>query len=229
MEPVNLQAVVNRYKQILQTADWLIQCHPRQQGNPGKAAALAPASVLASVAAFEAFAEELLAATATHRGYGYGQIAKLISMNNPTVKTLDDKLTHVLGTGADQSWRKTFSLTVWRAPDPGQGETFWFDDKTMDWAGVVGAAEGWVQVRHCITHGLVRGTRAEYWPGPLKGDVAASSVLRHYPSGKCALSIQGAETCGRVYREAAHALTQHAATVLKLKQPRWSAVPTFRY
>lgn len=229
MEQANLQEVVDRYKRVLQTADWLIQCHPRKRGNPGKSAALAPASVLASVAAFEGFAEDLLAAVATFRGYGYGQIAKLVAMNNPTVKILDDKLTNVLGVGADQSWKSTFSLTVWRPPDPGRGDSFWFDDKVLDWNDVMVASDGWMQVRHCLSHGLVRGTRAEHWPGPLRGDVSASMVLRHHNKGKCGLSIQGAETCGRVYREAAHSLTKHAAQVLGVKQAKWSAVPTFRY
>jgi hypothetical protein len=60
-------------------------------------------------------------------------------------------------------------------------------------------ADGWMQVRHCLTHGLTSGWRSEVWPGPLKGSVTASSVLREMRGGKHFIGMLGAITCARIY------------------------------
>lgn len=222
-----LQAAVDRFGLTLNTAKSLEALHPRKQGNPGNAAALAPAMVLTGIAAFESFAEDLLSITAANRGWSFGQIAKLASMNNPTVKTLDDKLTRHLGwTEADRAWTKTFTVRVWKPPP--LRTTTWIGTEELSWAGAIHAAESWMQVRHCLTHGLARGTRAEIWPGPLKGEYAASAVLRQRDNGKHALSIHGAESCIRIYRQAGMALTDAVADTLQITKPKWDQVPPFK-
>ncbi|WP_025088311.1 hypothetical protein [Mycobacteroides abscessus] len=224
--PPPLQSAVDRYGRALGTAQMLEALHPRTRGNPGNAAALAPAMVLTGIAAFESFAEELLAITAAHRGYGFGQIAKLATMNTPTVKILDDKLTSLLGwTAADRAWTNTFTVRVWKPPAPGQST--WISAHDLTWADAINAAESWMQVRHCLAHGLVRGTRAEIWPGPLKGTHSASAVLRQRDHGKHALSIHGAESCIQIYREAGRALTDAAAATLQITAPDWASVAFF--
>jgi hypothetical protein len=158
------QTAVDRYGLTLRTAQMLEALHPRRQGNPGNAAAIAPAMVLTGIAAFESFAEELLAVAAAHRGYSLGQIAKLLDINNPTVKTLDDKLNSLLGwTAADRAWTARYTVRVWMPPPLGQPT--WIGTQDMNWNDATKASESWMQVRHCLTHGLVRGTRAEHWPG----------------------------------------------------------------
>jgi hypothetical protein len=73
--------------------------------------------VLTGIAAFERFAEELLAVAAAHRGYSLGQIAKLLDINNPTVKTLDDKLNSLLEwTAADRAWTACTCSTHYANP-----------------------------------------------------------------------------------------------------------------
>ncbi|AKP61196.1 hypothetical protein [Mycobacteroides abscessus] len=201
--------------------------HPRRQGNPGQAAALAPAMVLTGIAAFESFAEELLAVAAAHRGWSFGQIAKLATLNNPTVKTLDEKLAQLLDwNSADRAWTNSYSVQVWKPPPLNSRERI--GRQSLSWVDAMTAAESWMQVRHCLTHGLVRGTRAEIWPGPLRGQHSASSVLRRRNSGKHALSIHGAESCIKIYREAGKALTDAAAHTLQVAKPSWDDVPAFK-
>lgn len=234
MQPPSLQSAVDKYSKTLKTAESLISLHPRKKGNPGAAAALAPAVVLTSIAAFEAFAEELLASVAGHRGYSYGQIATLVSFNNPTVEFLQGKLSTVLGWKKPDlaQWQPGFSVEVWKPP--ALGDSTWITTTTLDWTAAATAATAWMQVRHCLTHGLARGTRAELWPGPLKiqndpnkREPHASDVLRPRPGGKHSLSIHGAESCAQVYREASRALTTAAAHTLSVPAPKWANVPIF--
>ncbi len=86
----SLQTAVDRYGTSLTIPKMLEKLHPRAKGNPGNAGALAPAIVLTSVSAFEGFVEEFVALVAAHRNQSFGQIAKLATMNNPTVKTFDE-------------------------------------------------------------------------------------------------------------------------------------------
>jgi len=92
----SLQQAVDRYGTSLAVPSMLEKLHPRTRGNPGNAGALAPAIVLTSISAYEGFVEEFVALVAAHRNQSFGQIAKLVSMNNPTVKVFDEKLAQVL-------------------------------------------------------------------------------------------------------------------------------------
>ena len=90
--------------------------HPRKQGNPGTVGALAPAIVLTSISAFEGFVEEFVARRAAHRSQSYGQIAKLVSMNNPAVKTFEKELRQLRSWGDGTSRKAAFSVNVWKPP-----------------------------------------------------------------------------------------------------------------
>lgn len=99
--------------------------------------------------------------------------------------------------------------------------------QTLSWADAETHADGWMEVRHCLTHGLARGFRPEVWPGPLKGTVTASSVLRPRSDGKHSLSVHGAESCGHIYRACAQRLADEAASFMGHATLDWSKVPDF--
>lgn len=221
----SLQVAVDRYATSLAVPAMLEKLHPRNRGNPGNAGALAPAIVLTSVSAFEGFVEEFVALVGAHRGQSYGQIAKVVSMNNPTVQVLDAKLRQVLAWGDGASWKSSFSVMVWKPPAIG-GST-WIGTHHLSWPEAEAQAEGWMQVRHCLTHGLARGVRPEVWPGSLKGTIPAASVLRPRSGGRHSLSLHGAVACARVYRACAERLADEAAAFIDHPSLDWSKVASF--
>lgn len=219
------QEAVDRYGASLVVPSKLAKLHPRKQGNPGDAGALAPAIVLTSISAYEGFVEEFVALLAAHRNQSFGQIAKLVSINNPTVKVLDDKVRQVLTWGDGATWKSAFAVNVWKPP--AVGDSTWIGKQTLSWAEAEEQAEGWMQVRHCLTHGLARGLRPEIWPGPLKGAISASSVLRPRSGGKHSLSIHGAESCAHIYRACAQRLADEAASFIGHAALDWSKASDF--
>lgn len=203
----------------------LERLHPRNRGNPGNAGALAPAIVLTAVSAFECFVEEFAALAAAHRGQSFGQIAKLVSINNPTVKVFDEKLNQILSWGTGAAWKAGFSIDVWKPPTI--GASTWITKETLTWADAERHADGWMQVRHCLSHGLARGFRPEAWPGPLRGTIPASRVLRPQSLGRHSLSLHGAESCAHLHRACAQALADQAAKAIGQPALDWSRVPDF--
>src|ERR1700754_3216202 len=85
MLPVALQDSVLRFARSLEVPQRLASLHPRTPGNAGNFNALPPAVVLGVISAFEGFVEDFLATALFLRGYGLAQIARRVSMNNPTV------------------------------------------------------------------------------------------------------------------------------------------------
>lgn len=221
----NLQDAINRYATSLAVPEKLGKLHPRSKGNPGNAGALAPAIVLTSISAFEGFVEEFLAILAAQRNFSFGQIAKLVSINNPTVRSFDEKLRYLLSCGEGAAWKAGFALNVYKPPRI--SESSWIGRQTLTWDEAQTHADGWMQVRHCLTHGLARGFRSEVWPGPLKGTVSASDVLRPRSNGKYSLSIHGAESCAHIYRTCAQRLADEAASFTGLPLLDWSKVHDF--
>ncbi|MEU7769851.1 hypothetical protein AB0C44_00820 [Micromonospora taraxaci] len=222
MLPANLQPSVERFARSLQVPSRLIQLHPRKQGNPGNYAALAPAVTLGVISAFEGFAEDFLATALYARGSSLGQIAAKVSMNNPTVAVFRDKLIGEFN-GISSKIGVGFTVDVWDPPPVGKS---WWRQVQIPWADAVSQADGWMQVRHCLTHGLASGWRTEHWPGPLKGKATASSVLRRMPSGTHSLALHGAITCARIYVTCAAHLANLAASEVAEKLD-WSQVPEF--
>ncbi len=77
----------------MKTSHKLLQLHPRKRGGAGNFAALSPAIVLGTVAAFEGFAEDFTALSMAHTGSTYAQIARKIgNWNNPSIWDLRDSL-----------------------------------------------------------------------------------------------------------------------------------------
>jgi hypothetical protein len=123
--------------------------HPRTPGRAGNFSALPPAVVLGVISAFEGFVEDFLATALYLRGYGWGQIARRVSMNNPTVATFQQKgraeFPGITATGSRRG-----PLQVWNIPSVNQRPA----TETIPWDEVVKRADGWMEVRHCLTHGL---------------------------------------------------------------------------
>ncbi len=193
----SLQDPVTRFAKALTVPRRLLALHPRKRGNPGDAAALAPAITLGVIAAYEGFVEEFVAVGAVAQGSGFAQVAKVVgNLNNPDVATFENLVTGQLGVPKTDIGLG-FSVDYWQPPPP---VDTWWRDSTLNWEDAKRDAEAWMQVRHLLTHGLTSGWRAERWPGPLrKSHRPASAVLRETPTGRHTLVIHGAITCARIY------------------------------
>ncbi|OKJ92707.1 hypothetical protein AMK26_34475 [Streptomyces sp. CB03234] len=219
----SIQLSVDRFARSLIVPSRLLALHPRKRGHAGNAAALAPAITLGVLSAFEGFAEDYFATVLYLQGQSFAQIVKKMNLTNPDVTDIEalvgrefPTLKPQIGTG--------FALTAW-AP-PVIGKTFW-QKQELTWADVKRDAQGWMQVRHCLAHGLASGWSSEVWPGPVRKDVPpASSVLRPMKGGKHSLALHGAITCARIYRAAAEHLAGVVAGHIGEKL-NWSAVPEF--
>lgn len=186
--------------------------------------ALSPAVVLTSTSAFEGFAEELVATVGAHVGLSFAQIAKLAHSNAPSLSLLETTLGRQISLERPSRWRDAFSLDVFRPPAVGAS---WWRSVDVGWDEIVKQSDGWIQVRHALSHGLTRGYLSEHWPSPMKQGPDAASVLREQVSGKHSLTLHGALTCARVFRHGAEALCSAAAEGLGQRPPKWRAVPTF--
>jgi hypothetical protein len=217
--PVTLQDAVDRFGRSLEVPQRLMALHPRETANSGNYAAIPPAVVLGVVSAFEGFVEDFLANALYLRGYGLGQIARRISINNPAVSTFQSRCTAEFP-GIARAIGDEFTLRIWNTPtEYGRPAT-----ETIKWAELLAKGDGWMEVRHCLTHGLVSGWRSEVWPGPLKGSATASGVLRARPGGKHSIGILGAITCARIYISGARYLADRVATQMQAVID-WSPVP----
>jgi hypothetical protein len=219
--PVSLQDSVDRFGRSLEVPQRLVSIHPRKQGYSGNFAALPPAVVLGVISAFEGFVEDFLATALYLRGYGLGQIAMRININNPTVSIFQARCraefpTTVAGIGDG------FSLQVWNTPTIHGRPAI----ETISWEELLSRADGWMEVRHCLTHGLASGWRSEVWPGPLRGTTTASSVLRAMPGGKHSIGMLGAITCARIYIHGARHLSGRIVDELG-DNVSWAPIPEF--
>ncbi|MBQ1021882.1 hypothetical protein KBX71_28950 [Micromonospora sp. D93] len=209
MFQVDLQDSVNRLARSLEVPKRLVSLHPRQPGNAGNYSALPPAVVLGVISAFEGFVEDFMATALYRRGYGMGQIARRVSMNNPTLSEFQ-KRSESEFPGIVPRLMKVPPLQVWNIPSvSGRPAT-----ETISWKEICKRADGWMEVRHCLTHGLASGWRSEVWPGPLKGSMTASSVLRAKSGGKHSIGLIGAISCARIYLYGAKRIATEVATEL---------------
>ncbi|WP_020636214.1 hypothetical protein [Amycolatopsis alba] len=202
----------------------LMALHPRKRGNPGNAGALAPAISLGVISAFEGFTEDFLATALYLQGQSFGQIAQKVNINNPDIDTAETLVVNnfhhlkaAIGVGVSVDIRKI-------PTHPGkQGWT----QHNLNWVTLKQEAAGWMQVRHCLTHGLVTGAGTEVWPGPVKqGKPPASTVLRPKANGQHSLNLYGAISCARVYFTGAQHLADLVATTLN-QQLDWRGCPEF--
>ncbi|GIF61985.1 hypothetical protein Ais01nite_00200 [Asanoa ishikariensis] len=221
MLPVTPQDSVHRFARSLEVPQRLTQLHPRTPGNAGNFNALPPAVVLGVISAFEGFVEDFLATALHLRGYGLGQIAKRVSTSNPTVADFQRKCSAEFPTVPPRI-ADAPPVRVWNIPTvSGRPAT-----ETIDWDEMVRRADGWMQVRHCLTHGLVSGWRSEVWPGPLRGATSASSVLRARPGGRHAIGLIGAISCARIHLHGARVIADAVAAELGALLD-WTALPDF--
>lgn len=223
VEPPPLQTSVDRFIRALGTPHKLLQLHPRSVGHPGNAAALSPAIVLGTIAAFEGFAEDFTAIALAHEGASFAEIAKKVgSWNNPH---LDDFQSYM---------GRNFPLALPSLTSGASIEVFDFRASSSQafrrvdpWTAVLHQSKSWMQVRHHLTHGLTTGWSSERWFGPIRaGDPAASEVLRAMGKGKHSLTIHGAMSCARIYSLGARTVADAVATAYGHKL-NWSQLPTF--
>ncbi|GIF56726.1 hypothetical protein [Asanoa iriomotensis] len=221
MLPVALQDSIDRFARSLEVPRRLASLHPRTSGNAGNYSALPPAIVLGVISAFEGFVEDFLATALHQRGYGLAQIAKRVSTNNPTVADFRRKCASEFP-GSATRLAHAPEVRVWNIPGIGGRPA----TETITFAEAEARADGWMQVRHCLTHGLVSGWRSEVWPGPLRGTTAASSVLRPRPGGRHAIGLIGAISCARVHLHGARVIGDAVAADLGATVV-WDALPEF--
>ncbi|WP_331768132.1 hypothetical protein [Embleya sp. NBC_00896] len=225
----SLQLSVDRFARSLSVPSRLLQLHPRKRGNPGNYGALAPAIALGAISAFEGFAEDFFATAFYLQGASFAQIAKNVNLTNPSLAEVQKLVSQSFPT-VRARLVSSFNLEVWVPPAIGAS---WWKDGMIGWDDAVAASQSWIQVRHCLTHGLTSGWRTEVWPGPVtKGNNAnnsvpsASDVLRAMPKGKHSLVVHGAITCARIFRDGAEAVANQVAAELG-KTLSWSQVPDF--
>jgi hypothetical protein len=176
------------------------------------------------LSAFEGFSEDFFATALYRQDQSFAQIAKKLNLTNPDVADIEalaarefPELKPQIGVG--------FNVTVWCLPAVGK-KTLW-QDGGLTWESAKRDARGWMQVRHCLTHGLVSGWGTEVWPGPLRKDaLPASSVLLPAAAGRHSLVLHGAITCARIYRSAAEHLAVLVANHIG-EDLNWAAVPDF--
>lgn len=221
----NLQDSVDRYARSLIVPSRLLALHPRKAGGVGDAAALAPAIALGVISAFEGFVEDFLATALHAYGLNLGQIAKRVEVNNPDVSEFErivkrefPDLISAIGVG--------FTVAIWSPPEAG---TRLWNPVEIDWKQVKDDSRGWMQVRHCLSHGLTSGWKSERWPGPVKEHattVPASAVLKPTSNGKHSLVLHDAITCARIYQSAGRHLADLVAAHMG-ETLSWSKLPEF--
>jgi len=219
----DLQSSVDRFARSLTVPSRLLALHPRKQGGSGNAAALAPAITQCVIPAYEGFVEDFFATVLYRQGQSFAQIVRKMNLTNPDIVEFETLVIKEFPSLASQVGTN-FGVDVW-APPP-INKSFW-TEQSLTWAQAKQDASGWMQVRHCLAHGLASGWRSEVWPGPVRKDAPpASSVLRRMPTGKHSLALHGAITCARIYLAAAQHLADTVAT--HLNEPlNWSDVPEF--
>lgn len=220
----HVQSCVDRFARALLVPSKLLALHPRKQGHAGNAQALPAAIVLGVIAAFEGFSEDVLATALHLQGYSFAQVVKRANLTNPDIKEMAQICAKEFPGVVDRIGVDV-QIEAYRPLRHGEG-TWWKRD-TMTWDDINDQGEGWMQVRHCLTHGLATGWRSEKWPGPVRKDKSpASSVLRQKGEGQHSLGLDGAITCARVYRTAA----EHFSDVLASEcgqRVKWGEVPEF--
>ena len=222
----DFQQCVDKYLRALDMTKRLLDLAPKLSGHPGSAAALPPAVVLGTTAAFEGFAEDSLAVALALQGNGLAQIAKSVGRwDNPSLKQWHNLMRDLLSSPGRAALKVGPKPDIKVARENKSGNWSLGGRK---WPDVLEDSECWIQVRHLLTHGLVTGWRYEWWPPPLKGSANASQVLKPKAhTNQHTLDRQGALSCARIYEAGA----RHVATVVAadLAQPQldWSAAPNF--
>lgn len=218
------QVSVDKFVRALRTSQKLLSLHPRGVGHPGNPAALSPAIVLTSISAFEGFAEDFTAILLAHAGAGFGEIAQAVGKwNNPTLLEFAETSKRYFPSSAAAIDAQS-SIQVFEFPQVGRSNSI---ERPHTWQTVLAESRAWMQVRHCLTHGLTTGWRSERWPPPLRqNEPAASTVLRAMSATEHSLGIYGAINCARIYSVGARKVADAVAASLG-RTLTWADLPEF--
>lgn len=219
----SVQGVADRYERSLRAVRGLFDLYPtpRPQGAPSaRYRPLPPAIVQGVTAGFESFAEELMV-VAMIKGVAstWAQVGAHADMTNPTVRDLTEKLQAACGISVSgpQGW----SLKLWR--QSGAKKTAWAQTRAVSWNTLRLESESWMQVRHCLTHGLVTGTEPAVWPGPVSKKALAAQgnlpsamdvLAESATASKRSLTMYTAVNCCLVYTEGAIVIADAVANSL---------------
>jgi hypothetical protein len=218
----SVQSAVDLYAKALRASRSLFDLYPdpMPQGAPEKKfRGIPPAVVQGVTAAFEAFAEELVVIAMLRNRATWAQIAAHADMSNPAMPELCIKLKDAAGVEVKEptvegggSWR----LKIWTKPNQAR---WWQPSKELTWAGLLTDSKAWMQVRHCLTHGLVVGIEPAFWPGPVTRKAysnqanlpTASSVLEEVSQGRRSLTMYPAINCGLTYSHGGAKIAEQVA------------------
>lgn len=215
---VEFQPIVDKYAKALRGPSLLFELWPtpRTRGRPAQRySALCSAVVLGVSGAFEAFAEDLLAAVLIRQGHGWAHVAANADLTNPSVKTLRNSLSKFAGIDVASPVGWTIDL-----PTQLNDSTTW-NDRPYMWGDVLDRSESWIEVRHCLAHGAVTGIGGENWPGPVSRRSHATSIptanddqilarLASDPA-KRALYLWPTISCARIFSAGATVIASVAA------------------
>jgi len=228
---VSLQSTVDRYAQAMKVPAALYSLHPRNSDVASRA--LRPAMVMCAIAAFEGFAEEVLAVGMQMREYPPFEIAAEADLSTPDLTEFEEKIDKIFPGAVDETGRG-FGLELWRQP---AGDSGRWPAEELTWVKVKTEAQAWMQVRHCLAQGVASGWGGEPWPPPMRKEdhyvgPAASSVLRETAPGRYSLAIRCAFNCCRIYRYGAQHLASQLAEYLIRQEAisqelDWKNVPDF--
>lgn len=221
------QSAVNLYSKALRAPRSLFDLYPdpMPQGAPEmKYRGIPPAVVQGVTAAFEAFAEELVVIAMLRNEETWAQISANAHMANPTLEELCTTLEDAVGIKIAEpavAGGDTWKLNIWSKKKTSTGG-WWQPSKVLTWPELLTESRSWIQVRHCLTHGLVVGTEPARWPGPVTRKAhrsrsnlpTASSVLEEKSGGQRSLTMYPAVNCGLVYSYGGAEIAQQLAQAL---------------
>ena len=217
-----VQQAIGKFEKSVEATRLLFDLYPnpRPQAAPGKKYRAIPAAAVQSItAAFEGYSEELLATVMIERRYSWAQIAKACDMSNPTLRTLGIRFIHEFNETPSAASDPAYRAMLWHQRG---GGTFWTRDLAVEWGTLMDVADGFMQVRHCLTHGLVAPLGPSVWPAPSSGkalknrigEPTAASVLQARPNGKHSLTLYPAVNACIAYVEGAIAYAEVAARIV---------------
>ena len=226
---ITLQSAVDHFGRSLRVAASLLSLHGRT-ATP-KFRSLRPAMVLCVISAFEGFAEDFVTAALYKQRYSLHQIADKADFNNPDLQIFESRI-EKLFPNALCGHGDNYGLELWRSP---AGNSGWWAPIMLTWQDTKDAGTAWMQVRHCLTHGVASGWESQPWPSPrppkqLTGQETrqtASSVLRETEPGQYSLALRCALNCCRVYRYGAQHLADQVTKYFDEEHLDWANVPDF--
>lgn len=212
------QSVVDRYVKSMGAVRGLFDLYeqPRPKGRPPKRYRPLPSAIVqGTTAAFEAFAEDLLVVALMHSSTSWAQVAAHANLTNPSLYELNNALKGACG--IDVNPGSAWKLKMWWR----SGQTAWYENKATSWDDLVEASRSWIQVRHCLTHGITTGTEPSKWSDPVKAKATnkgslphATAVLAPASDGKFSLTLYPAVNCSLVFSEGAAVVSKAVASAV---------------